>query len=97
MIGASRTACIMNGTVTIRTGKFMTNRLLQRKLMVIGVLYPGKAREPKTEIWGKLAKMDKTTPDVIFVLGSRTCFGGGKTTGFGMIYGSLDDTEKNEA
>ncbi|KAF3820459.1 hypothetical protein GH733_013635 [Mirounga leonina] len=60
---------IMNDTVTIRTRKFMTNRLLQRKQMVIDVLHPGKATVPKTEIREKLTKMYKTTPDVIFVFG----------------------------
>uniref|UniRef100_G1Q4A1 Small ribosomal subunit protein eS24 n=1 Tax=Myotis lucifugus TaxID=59463 RepID=G1Q4A1_MYOLU len=83
----------MNDTVTIRTRKFMTNRLLQWKQMVIDVLHPGKATVPKTEIREKLAKMYKATPDVIFVFGFRTHFGGGKTTGFGMIYDSL---KKNE-
>ncbi|KAL0615735.1 40S ribosomal protein S24 [Plecturocebus cupreus] len=83
-------------TLTIRTRKFMTNRLLQRKQMVIDVLHPGKATVPKTEIREKLAKMYKTTPDVIFVFGFRTHFGGGKTTGFGMIYDSLDYAKKNE-
>ncbi|XP_077115524.1 small ribosomal subunit protein eS24 isoform X2 [Ranitomeya variabilis] len=86
----------MNDSVTIRTRKFMTNRLLQRKQMVIDVLHPGKATVPKTEIREKLAKMYKTTPDVIFVFGFRTHFGGGKTTGFGMIYDSLDYAKKNE-
>ncbi|KAK1337823.1 hypothetical protein QTO34_002459 [Cnephaeus nilssonii] len=37
----------------------------------------------KTEIWGKLAKMYKTTPDISFVFGFRSHFGGDKTTGFG--------------
>ncbi|KAM6347464.1 small ribosomal subunit protein eS24 isoform 2-T2 [Alca torda] len=87
---------LQNDTVTIRTRKFMTNRLLQRKQMVIDVLHPGKATVPKTEIREKLAKMYKTTPDVIFVFGFRTHFGGGKTTGFGMIYDSLDYAKKNE-
>uniref|UniRef100_A0A2K6S324 Small ribosomal subunit protein eS24 n=1 Tax=Saimiri boliviensis boliviensis TaxID=39432 RepID=A0A2K6S324_SAIBB len=86
----------MNDTVTILTRKFMTNRLLQRKPMVIDVLHPGKATVPKTEIREKLAKIYKTTPDVIFVFGFRTHFRGGKTTGFGMIYDSLDYAKKNE-
>uniref|UniRef100_A0A8C1IHH2 40S ribosomal protein S24 n=1 Tax=Cyprinus carpio TaxID=7962 RepID=A0A8C1IHH2_CYPCA len=38
----------------------------------------------------------KTTPDVVFVFGFKTQFGGGKTTGFGMIYDSLDYAKKNE-
>uniref|UniRef100_H0XST5 40S ribosomal protein S24 n=1 Tax=Otolemur garnettii TaxID=30611 RepID=H0XST5_OTOGA len=81
----------MNDTVTIRTRK--NNRLLQRKQMVIDVLHPGKATVPKTEI---REKIDKTTPDVISVFGFRTHFGGGKTTGFGMVYDSLDYAKKNE-
>uniref|UniRef100_A0A2K5UHQ4 40S ribosomal protein S24 n=2 Tax=Macaca fascicularis TaxID=9541 RepID=A0A2K5UHQ4_MACFA len=89
-------AAIMNDTITIRTRKFMTNRLLQRKQMVIDVLHPGKATVPKTEIREKLAKMYKTTLDVIFVFGFRTHFGGAKTTGFGMIYDSLHYAKKNE-
>ena len=74
----------------------MTDRLLQKKQMVIDVLHPGKATVPKTEIREKLAKMYKTTPDVIFVFGFRTHFGDGKTIGFGMIYLSLDYAKKNE-
>uniref|UniRef100_A0A671XWY2 40S ribosomal protein S24 n=1 Tax=Sparus aurata TaxID=8175 RepID=A0A671XWY2_SPAAU len=74
----------------------MTNRLLQRKQMVVDVLHPGKATVPKTEIREKLAKMYKTTPDVVFVFGFRTQFGGGKTTGFAMVYDSLDYAKKNE-
>uniref|UniRef100_A0A3B4DKE0 40S ribosomal protein S24 n=2 Tax=Pygocentrus nattereri TaxID=42514 RepID=A0A3B4DKE0_PYGNA len=78
------------------TRKFMTNRLLQRKQMVLDVLHPGKATVPKTEIREKLAKMYKTTPDVVFVFGFKTQFGGGKTTGFAMVYDSLDYAKKNE-
>ncbi|KAB1279766.1 40S ribosomal protein S24 [Camelus dromedarius] len=74
----------------------MTHPLLQQKQAVIDVLQPGKATVPKTEIQEKLAKMYKTTPDAIFVLGFRTHFGGGKTTGFGTIYDSLDNVKKNE-
>ncbi|MXQ83320.1 hypothetical protein E5288_WYG001401 [Bos mutus] len=51
-----RSAAIVKDTVTIQTRKFMTNRLLQRKQMVIDVLHPGKATVRKTEIREKLAK-----------------------------------------
>ncbi|KAG2462616.1 RS24 protein, partial [Polypterus senegalus] len=63
---------------------------------VVDVLHPGKATVPKTEIREKLAKLYKTTPDVVFVFGFRTQFGGGKTTGFAMVYDSLDYAKKNE-
>lgn len=40
--------------------------------------------------------MYKTTPDVIFCFGFRTQFGGGKTTGFALVYDSLDFAKKFE-
>ncbi|XP_059522232.1 small ribosomal subunit protein eS24-like [Myotis daubentonii] len=86
----------MNDTVTIWTRKFMTNRLLQRKQMVIEFLHPGKATVPRTEVREKLAKLCKTTPDVIFVFGLKIHIGGDKTTGFGMIFDSLDYAKKKE-
>uniref|UniRef100_A0A8D1YFK5 40S ribosomal protein S24 n=1 Tax=Sus scrofa TaxID=9823 RepID=A0A8D1YFK5_PIG len=67
-----------------------------QKQMVIAALHPGKAKVPETEIREKLVKMYKTPPDVTFVFGFRTHFGGGKTTGFGIIYDSLDYAKKNE-
>ncbi|CAN1245298.1 40S ribosomal protein S24-2 [Linum grandiflorum] len=60
--------------ITIRTRKFMTNRLLSRKQFVIEVLHPGKANVPKF----------------------RTHFGGGKSTGFGLIYDSVENAKKFE-
>lgn len=89
-------AVIMNDTITIRTRKFMTNRLLLRKQTLIAVLHPGKGAVPKTGIWEKLAKICKIVPDVILVSGFRTHFGRGKTTGFGTIYDSSDYAYKNE-
>ena len=63
---------------------------------IVDVLHPGRATVSKTEIREKLAKMYKTTPDVVFAFGYRTNFGGGKTTGFGLIYDSLDFAKKFE-
>jgi small subunit ribosomal protein S24e len=44
----------------------------------------------------KLARMYKTTPDVVFAFGYKTNFGGGKTTGFALIYDTLDFAKKFE-
>ena len=60
------------------------------------VLHPGRATVPKTEVREKVARMYKTTPDVVFAFGFRTNFGGGKTTGFALIYDSLDFAKKFE-
>ena len=40
--------------------------------------------------------MYKTTADVVFVFGFRTVFGGGKSTGFALIYDTLDFAKKFE-
>ncbi|XP_053677486.1 40S ribosomal protein S24 [Anopheles nili] len=83
-------------TATIRTRRYMSNRLLCRKQMICDVLHPGLASVPKKEIRDKLAVMYKTTADVVFVFGFRTNFGGGKSTGFALIYDTLDHAKKFE-
>ena len=85
-----------DSTATIRTRKFMTNRLLARKQMVVDVLHPGAATVKKTEIADKLAKMYKASSDCIMCFGFKTAFGGGKTTGFALIYDSMDALKKYE-
>jgi len=74
----------------------MTNRLLCRRQMVVDVLHPGRATVSKVELREKLARMYKTTPDVVFAFGYKTNFGGGKTTGFALIYDTLDFAKKFE-
>ncbi|KAI7856921.1 40S ribosomal protein S24 [Circinella umbellata] len=83
-------------TVTIRTRKFLTNRLLQRKQMVVDVIHPGRATVPKDELREKLAKMYKSNKEVVSVFGFKTHFGGGKTTGFALIYDSVESLKKFE-
>ncbi|ESO07748.1 hypothetical protein HELRODRAFT_127118, partial [Helobdella robusta] len=85
-----------DSVATVRTRKFLTNRLLCRKQMVVDVLHPGRSTVPKTEIRDKLASMYKTTSDVVFCFGFRTQFQGGKTTGFALIYDTLDVAKKFE-
>ncbi|EDS30562.1 40S ribosomal protein S24 [Culex quinquefasciatus] len=75
-------------TATIRTRRFMTNRLLCRKQMICDLLHPGLASVSKMKIRDKLAAMYKVTPD--------NNFGGGKSTGFGLIYDTLDNAKKFE-
>ncbi|CAA7408733.1 unnamed protein product [Spirodela intermedia] len=83
--------------VTIRTRKFMTNRLLSRKQFVIDVLHPGRANVSKVELKEKLARVyDVKDQSAIFVFKFRTHFGGGKSTGFGLIYDSVEQAKKFE-
>lgn len=41
-------------------------------------------------------QMYKTTGDVVFPFGFKTAFGGGKSTGFALIYDTLDYAKKLE-
>ncbi|KAK7258729.1 hypothetical protein RIF29_24311 [Crotalaria pallida] len=83
--------------VTIRTRKFMTNRLLSRKQFIVDVLHPGRANVSKAELKEKLARMyDVKDPNSVFVFKFRTHFGGGKSTGFGLIYDSVENAKKYE-
>ncbi|TPX44958.1 hypothetical protein SeMB42_g03135 [Synchytrium endobioticum] len=87
---------IMADAVTVRTRKFLTNRLLQRKQMVVDILHPGRPNISRSDLRDKLAAMYKAEKDNIFVFGLRTQFGGGKTTGFALVYDSMDAAKKFE-
>jgi small subunit ribosomal protein S24e len=51
----------------------------------------------KAELQDKLAKMyDVKESTQVFVFGFRTQFGGGKSTGFGLVYDSVDAAKKFE-
>lgn len=61
------------------------------------MLHPGRANVPKTELAEKLTKMYKVSdPSTIFLFGFSTQFGGGKSTGFGLIYDNLTAAKKFE-
>merc|ERR1712130_75974 len=73
-----------------------TNRLLCRRQMVVDVLHPGKATVSKADVREKLAKMYSCTADRCFTFGFKTQFGGGKSTGFALIYDTMDFAKKFE-
>jgi len=90
-------ASIMSDSAcTIRTRKFKSNRLLCRRQMVVDVLHPDRASLSKKDIRDKVAQLYKTTPDLVFCFGFNTNFGGGKSTGFALIYDTLDFAKKFE-
>ena len=86
----------MGDVVTIRTRKVISNRLLARKQMVVDIIHPGRASVPKTEVRDKIAQLYKTTPDLVVGYGFRCQYGGGKSTGFALIYDNLDLAKKFE-
>ena len=72
--------------ITIRTRKFITNRLLARRQFVVDVLHPSRPNVPKSELAEQLAKMYKSDKARVVPFGFRTAFGGGRSTGFALIY-----------
>jgi len=85
-----------DATCTIRTRKFMTNRLLQRKQMIVDIIHPNSANLSKSDLRDKLSKMYKADKENIFVFGFRTHFGGGKSTGYALIYDNIEAAKKFE-
>lgn len=58
---------------------------------------PGAPCNVQAELKEKLAKIyNKSDEQTIVVFGFRTQFGGGKSTGFGLIYDSLEAVKKYE-
>ncbi len=69
---------------------------MRSSIQVVEVLHPSRASVPKSEIREKLAKLYKTTPDVVIAHGFHCQFGGGRSTGYAQIYDSLDAAKKFE-
>lgn len=52
---------------------------------------------PQADLREKLAKMyDVKDTNLVFLFGMQTQFGGGKTTGFGLIYDNMEVAKKFE-
>ncbi|TXG57166.1 hypothetical protein EZV62_018479 [Acer yangbiense] len=65
--------------------------------LVIDVLHPGRANVSKAQLKEKLGRMyEVKDSNSIFVFKFCTHFGGGKSTGFGLIYDSVENAKKYE-
>eukprot|EP00567_Pseudictyota_dubia_P006710 CAMPEP_0197448384 /NCGR_PEP_ID=MMETSP1175-20131217/17199_1 /TAXON_ID=1003142 /ORGANISM="Triceratium dubium, Strain CCMP147" /LENGTH=134 /DNA_ID=CAMNT_0042980111 /DNA_START=22 /DNA_END=426 /DNA_ORIENTATION=- len=82
--------------VTVKTRRFLTNRLLSRRQFVVDVLHPGQAPVSRAKLQKELARMYKADAANVFVFGFKTKFGGGKSTGFGLIYDNAEAAKKFE-
>merc|ERR1711912_117947 len=84
------------GTVTIRPRKLLTNRLLQRRQMILDVHHPGLATPDKEQLKNMLAeylskaKGHKAASDCTTIFGMKTKFGGGRSSCFALVYDSVD-------
>ncbi|GAM17523.1 hypothetical protein SAMD00019534_006980 [Acytostelium subglobosum LB1] len=83
--------------VVVRTRKVMSNRLLSRKQFVVDVVHPGKANVSKNDLIAAVSKIHKVADSkTVYVFGMKTDFGGGHSTGFGLIYDNQELAKKYE-
>jgi len=73
-------------SITLRTRKFITNRLLSRRQFVVDILHPSRPNVSRAELSEKLAAVYKTDKNRVVTFGLQTHFGGGRSTGFALIY-----------
>merc|ERR1711957_545804 len=69
---------------------------LARKQMIVDVVHPGRANVSKDELSELLAGMYKGDSKLTILFGFRTKFGGGKSTGFCLIYDNEESMIKFE-
>lgn len=84
-------------TYSVRIKRFKTNPLLQRKQFAIDIVHPGRASIPKLELREKLSKLYKVgDPNCIILFGFKVAFGGGRSSGFGLIYDNVGAVKRLE-
>lgn len=74
--------------------KMINNPLLKRRQLQVELIHADQGSVSKTAIKAKLATMFKTKEECISVFGLKAKFGGGRSTGFALIYDSLDARKK---
>eukprot|EP00349_Pseudokeronopsis_sp_Brazil_P008497 CAMPEP_0202955670 /NCGR_PEP_ID=MMETSP1396-20130829/205_1 /ASSEMBLY_ACC=CAM_ASM_000872 /TAXON_ID= /ORGANISM="Pseudokeronopsis sp., Strain Brazil" /LENGTH=133 /DNA_ID=CAMNT_0049672335 /DNA_START=19 /DNA_END=420 /DNA_ORIENTATION=- len=79
---------------TLYCRKFLKNPLLSRKQLQIELIHADQANVAKEAIKTALAKKFNVKEEVISVYGLKTKFGGGRSSGFALIYDSLDAKKK---
>mmetsp|Transcript_37434 Transcript_37434/g.44663 ORF Transcript_37434/g.44663 Transcript_37434/m.44663 type:complete len:137 (-) Transcript_37434:204-614(-) len=86
----------MSDAVVVRTRKFKRNPLLARRQMIVDIVHPGRANVPKSDLQEQVGGMYKADPKLTVLFGFRTKFGGGKSTGFCLIYDNEEAIRKFE-
>merc|ERR1712232_481878 len=62
----------------------------------MGIIHPGRANVPKSELQEVVGSMYKADAKLTVLFGFRTKFGGGKSTGFCLIYDNEESMIKFE-
>jgi small subunit ribosomal protein S24e len=64
--------------------------------MIVDVLHPGRANVARKELQEVIGGMFKSDSKLVILFGFRTKFGGGKSTGFCLIYDNEESMRKFE-
>ena len=80
----------MSGKFVLYTKKMISNPLLARKQCQVEMIHPDEPNVSKAAIKDKLAGVFKSKPECIAIFGLHTKFGGGRSSGFALIYDSQD-------
>merc|ERR1712032_243521 len=86
----------MGKDVVIRARKFVDNRLLCRKQCILDVFHSGEACAKKSEVSDIVAGKFRADTENVVLFGFKTKFGGGRTSGFCLIYDNKDARKKYE-
>lgn len=81
---------------TLRIRKYIVNKLLDRKQFVVDLKHPGAPAPTREEIKDLVASQLKANKEFTVIFGLKTIYGGGRTTGFGLIYDNKDALLKVE-
>ncbi len=58
--------------------------------------HPGKAPSSKKDVGALVAKLHKSDAQLVVLYGFKAAFGGGSSSGFGLIYDDLESLKKFE-
>jgi small subunit ribosomal protein S24e len=64
--------------------------------MVVDIIHPGRANVSKSDLQEQIGGMYKTDAKLVVLFGFRAKFGGGKSTGFCVIYDKVEALMKFE-
>jgi small subunit ribosomal protein S24e len=64
--------------------------------MIVDIIHPGRANVSRAELQEVVGSMYKSDPKLTVFFGFRTKFGGGKSTGFCLIYDNEEAIRKFE-
>ena len=84
----------MTGKFILYARKVINNPLLRRKQVQVELIHPESANISKTAIKDKLADMFKSKSEQIAIFGLHSKFGGGRSTGYALVYDSIDERKK---